>query len=80
MGKLGKKASDVDVILDFGAIEERSAARNAEVAKLLLQRLPLLIESRSLVVSATSFPSDLSRVQGIQHWKFHGRIGTPTCA
>ena len=49
--------------MDFGPIEEHSAGRNAEVVKAVVQRLPMLTQSRSLTVSTTSFPTDLSDVR-----------------
>jgi hypothetical protein len=44
-------------------IQHRSAPRNAKLAKVLLGQLPFLDEWRSVFVSATSFPTDLSSLQ-----------------
>jgi Beta protein len=61
--KSSKKPAEVDLVADFGPIQQRSAPRTSELAKVLFGRLPFLDRWRSVFVSATSFPTDLRSIR-----------------
>lgn len=63
LGRLELAANDIDLILDFGAITAQQAWTGATV-RLLLDVVPDLTAWRSLTLAASSFPLDLSQVDG----------------
>jgi hypothetical protein len=61
---LGIAPSQIDLILDLGAVgDEQSAGFAARIARLVLGELPYEPEWNTLAVGAGSFPTDLSDVQ-----------------
>ncbi|WP_068274804.1 beta family protein [Aldersonia kunmingensis] len=60
--KLDISADHVDLILDFGAVNETTASFAARIARLIILDLPHLDEWRSLTLAAGGFPSNLDDV------------------
>jgi hypothetical protein len=62
LGKLGTVPDDVDLVVDFSAINETSASFAARIGRLVISDLPYLDSWKSLTVAAGGFPSSLDDV------------------
>lgn len=60
VGSLGVKPQQIDLVLDFAAIDATSASATYLAASSVLPALPTLTTWRSVIFAASSFPQDLS--------------------
>ena len=74
MGALETSPERVDLLLDFGAVNETSASFAARIARLILSDLPHLDHWRSLTLAAGGFPGALDdispqRLSEVTRWE-----------
>ena len=64
LGKLGKDAREVDLLLDFGELIKTRVAETARAAEAVIRALPGIDEWRSLVLCTGAYPAELGNYVG----------------